>query len=1525
MGINIGEVEAVLAVRDNMSPALVAAAEKVKALRMELEALGPVTAENAKQINALQNQLGLSMNAFKLAGEAQERQAAIAAEVAARSAALAEAQDKQTVSAQGAAVASKEVSASLTEQVTATEAAIAAQSTLGVKMAAQQAAQLDVTTRLSKVYATLGEVGVQGPALAGGGFSQNTALQIKSFAELEGQMVQLESSLRAMTSAEYVAQVRATSLAQGQKQAAAALSSTKMAGTEAAEGIDATGAAAARGTASMAQMESMAIRLVERLLILYAIRATFTATKDMFVDAESLIKMNETSEVSIRMLQELRFGSEQLGIDFTKTGTAIDYFQKQIAGMTPQAARAIETLHLSFSQLFALNADQQLQAVFEAIDKLPPGLDRAEVSAKLFGQDGILPLITKFDSLKSAAHDANAVIIDENVRVMANTVTLYRQFLTDITPIASEIIATGQKAIAALFAPLFGGGAEFASMFPKGMLLGDRSEASKSTAGIREFLFNLITQGGVGATAELIESIMRGAPPPPIGDVGPSREEMGPRPGTPLMGQAYIDSLRTSAPPITVSQRQQLDELRELNQLTLEHALHVKDEVTQVSLTEGQFKAYERSIQNAKHALTEINRETKLYIEEQDRINTLWERYIALHNSIADDKATPIQRDEMGRARELSEAGGRFSEGKSDQWQLREEQDSVNRYWDEKEVEDQGKIDAKEVERKQKVADDIQRIRDQSFAAEAETNVRGLALQIALLDRQEQMEKDAWQKKLDDKTINGIELEEARTAISDKFNAERNRRSAKWEADKWEAIGQIEEQAFAVEASLMGNTMQAQLALNDRQLSSREASLAKQGKLDADYIQGLGRLHDDNARKIILSFDPLWKAWQDLNGDMRVEWAQTWDQAFEKGEGFVGAMVAPFTDLVKGFEKMLGGMMADWEYMLLAPMLSSFRNTIGGMFGMSNTGPGGGFGTTASKTGIGYTVGPGGSLIPVGASSGYEPSDAYGGASSQEGPYYKGYEPPPGFGAMAGAGLLTGVGAVLSGGSVGHQLVNEGMMAAGISTSVAMLTGSIASGIVAGAVTFGIGAAVIGGIVLIKHMMHTAADDVARDSGQEFGQAWSDGLQKEIVDRSKKLFKGDTVSAELFSLPDIMKENPVTFDNLDMYEGKVHDIFSMIQQGHFTVAQATQDLDATFPALAAVATDAYGRITEKLKEIVQLQGQMGTNSKAIADWVHQQVDTAGSSLPTIVTGVLTGSHSKEDVASLGQQVELTFAAMVAAGKDPLEVMKELGPTIEQVRRAYAAMGIAADDAALRQLFMMSKLNAAHPELLAGMEALIKSMVSFDNIGVETTALFASQEKSGLDMWDKIKRATIQAGGTETDALSLIQGFLHEAMIEAQRLGVPLDANIQKLIDLSKASGVWQDNLTVHPTTISALDALIARIDKLINALLGIPNKVNVSIGIGTGGGGGSTDPGGIDHPGLDTSGLSGISTTSRLAVFTPNTGTVANVYIDNRGALIDEYGTLELIRRLQTKFWERVSFNENSSRTNALGALGGKV
>lgn len=479
--------------------------------------------------------------------------------------------------------------------------------------------------------------------------------------------------------------------------------------------------------------------------------------------------------------------------------------------------------------------------------------------------------------------------------------------------------------------------------------------------------------------------------------------------------------------------------------------------------------------------------------------------------------------------------------------------------------------------------------------------------------------------------------------------------------------------------------------------------------------------------------------------------------------------------------------------------------------------------------------------------------------------------------ALAGqAGLTLDAGfKTLRKGGIANVIEGFAQMAAGAMTAAASLAQATdqagranrtMSGAAAGAAmgsAFGPWGTLIGAGVgaLVGALRNPAFEDVMNRVGHDWGVEISEGLARGIADEAKKTFGGNRDAAALFNLDKIIGEGGgLTAENLDRMTGKLRDVFVMFETGAFTSAQATQVLDRNWAAFVEAGTDGNGRLSAGLREIIQLQQQLGVESKAIADFLKQQTATAITGTNAIIaaaphaewqrvgdavrtaqqevdqltgsqdrlTRALTDQHraaegAKGELQDLGVIALSTYAAAVAAGQTHAEALRAAGPGLQQLSQAYTNLGLDVEDAGLKALLMQSNLQQRNPQLIAGVDGLSQSFVALSNIGALTGDTFKAMQRTGMQMYTRLQAETAALGGSTKDALVPMQGFLQEAQRQAELLGVPLDANTQMLIDQSRELGVWQDKgPTAMEQMTRATESLVRVMDDLVATLRGLP-------------------------------------------------------------------------------------------------------
>lgn len=1206
------------------------------------------------------------------------------------------------------------------------------------------------------------------------------------------------------------------------------------------------GEAAARANSqSLAQMSGMVLRLVENMAVFYVMYKGGEAIAEFFTYVQSIANLHEQTGMSISKLQEVGYAATQTGGTIEKLTTYVGHLNEALGKMTPQTGDVLREIGLNWEQVFNLQPDERFDAIAKAISGIEDPMRRAAIETQLFGSEAIDPLIMKLDELEKQAPKME----DATINATHNTIQLYKGLAAEIFPILAEWIEKGQKLVEIFASPLFGGGPQNINEYRQNQSTISSIDAMQYVPGAGFVpglmkLWSALTYKGQGL--DLTNGAL-GLVPYSGPDVGPNMPGETAPPPHPPIGQDYINYLKETQGalvPLTSAQRVFLDQLREMNLLDREHV-----EKGGLGITLSQFNAYKEGVQEATKWLNAFNREQEKYAEAFRNLNsggTDWRNTI-------NDIAGPVV--ELGKyyldAQGKSAMPDMIRVFGQDYGLTEAQVRAIGDAWDYDQKQQKAYVADTEKATQSLIRYQGDYNTYSTKATQDNYDARRAAADAWFNDELFKLGKLTIDEGTFYSTLAGLAL--AHSAKIAAINDDEMDHYAK-------SLGQLNvlwDQYYSAIEEDSGTAMTKKIADVEKWADAQRKAIAANDPLADDKLVAIQAVVDQRITNIQRSFDPLWQAWRTLNEDFRNEWAKTWDIGLQDAKKFSDALTAPFDTITDMFRKMIAGLLADWEQRLLAPMFNWTQQVLASIFGMPATSSGGMSGGTTAALGMGGylsgmdgagALGPGGEAVPGGfvgpmmdPSSGMSNSARYGGGAM-----------------LAGAGALT-----LFTAQNRSQATMGGLeMGAGIGT---MIMPGIGTAIGAGA------GALFG--YLYKVFGDRTLQDLARDAGEKFGQDWSESLQKKIKTYKEQF--NDEVAGELFGLGDILKEHPATTANVNMYLDRLHDVFSMVETGKFTIEDANKAISDTFEDLAAKSVDYYGFVSQKLKDIVDLNRQFGLQNDDIAAWQHNQALAAQSGFVQImgaeqmalegwdkikekvdeaqkaiddfvkdhpdekvpknlldalakakVPQASEAARNKDELGDLGIQAIGSYAAAVATGSTRLEALVAQSDALTDLEKAYKDLGIAVEDEGLKALFMMNDQYVASKTLITGINGLQTAMVSWQNLGIETADMFAAQERTGYSMYVRLQDQTARLGGTTRDALRPMQDFLHAAAEEAKRLNVPLDENIQRMIDQSKELGIWEDKAQ---DAKDATQDLADAIHELVNWLKGIPANVNTNI------------------------------------------------------------------------------------------------
>ena len=510
--------------------------------------------------------------------------------------------------------------------------------------------------------------------------------------------------------------------------------------------------------------------------------------------------------------------------------------------------------------------------------------------------------------------------------------------------------------------------------------------------------------------------------------------------------------------------------------------------------------------------------------------------------------------------------------------------------------------------------------------------------------------------------------------------------------------------------------------------------------------------------------------------------------------------------------------------------------------------------------------------------------------------------------------------------------------ATGTNNSTANVTGGAISGMTTGAmigsIIPGVGT-VIGGAVgfVIGGALGAIRNNaewrkVGRDIGRDWGVSISDELAKAIAKVSKQIGRQD---APLFFLKEIFEEaGGVAKVGLDTAIQKTRQLFSAIERGTMTSAQAGQELGDVFAELAAEATKGGGIASKQFLELIALQKQFGITTQATTDFLKAQTQAFAAGARLRVDAFAKSfnldkiAKLKEDIAGRrgepGERDPERERLEAELAKAQQAIFNKLGGTRVEVQQEFSRMGMYAGitffetlknegfskamEAAgpmFAQLKDLTKefgfelegvgkmfgrfydLATANPETMQALDGLSQMIVGAGNAMMLNQELMDAFSADAAAMFTRLT----EGGASGNEALVMMQPTL-QALWEAQdRFGLAVDATTQGLIDQAVQQGiVGEQGRSVQERMLNVLLAIAEALDADIpaafdtmrragedaangvrNALNDIPDTIDVDVNVNHPGGGDYTGGGSNDGTGGEYAATGGRAGYGRILRF----------------------------------------------------------
>lgn len=293
----------------------------------------------------------------------------------------------------------------------------------------------------------------------------------------------------------------------------------------------------------------------------------------------------------------------------------------------------------------------------------------------------------------------------------------------------------------------------------------------------------------------------------------------------------------------------------------------------------------------------------------------------------------------------------------------------------------------------------------------------------------------------------------------------------------------------------------------------------------------------------------------------------------------------------------------------------------------------------------------------------------------------------------------------------------------------------------------------------------------------------------------------------------------------------------MVRSGFISVKEARGWYDENFSLFAENLEKTGSIASNEMIRLIRLNGELGLQSKAVADYIEVQMTRANEAWATLVDTIMAGvpetglqgedlSNTLDQLNRMGVLILATFNAAVAAGTPWLTALAGIGGSLDKLIEGYQRLNGSIDDAALNQLIWYRNFMKANEALFSGIEALNAGSIALANMGGVTAEVFQALQDQGLSMYADLLAAAEAAGGGQVDALRPIIPWLQTLQQMAREYGFELDETTQALIDLAMEHGLLKDEpVTVLGVLRDGFDRLIERLDLLLTRVYGLGGAI----------------------------------------------------------------------------------------------------
>lgn len=450
-------------------------------------------------------------------------------------------------------------------------------------------------------------------------------------------------------------------------------------------------------------------------------------------------------------------------------------------------------------------------------------------------------------------------------------------------------------------------------------------------------------------------------------------------------------------------------------------------------------------------------------------------------------------------------------------------------------------------------------------------------------------------------------------------------------------------------------------------------------------------------------------------------------------------------------------------------------------------------------------------------------------------------------------GIVSGISGLMQatgGANLGKNMLGGAMSGAMLGGSVAM-GGAMALGMTKGMMVAGVWGAVAGAIIgiIVAVFRGRETRSIMKRVGNEWGVEISQGLADSIKSGMKD-GNLSRVASTLMNMDKIIEEaGGLNNLNFDKFIGKLHDVFSALEGGELSMAQATNILETNFSEFANIVVKSGKVASKEFLDILRLVRETGMEVAAVTEFIAQQTERFGGAMATIAqsagekyVGLAAGITEAKDALkeldkqrldAMGGKKEEDLGVedrekIADIDKKRAETEAKLAELMAKQKDGAAAMAgemerigmitLAGFNAAMNQgVGVVQALGSVSPAIQAlkqaykdlGLEvdnAALKQLFLIDQLATEQPALV-----NGVGALGEAMLALSNIGGlnAETFASMQVQGMaMYERLqAEAQKLGIDQSFAIQAMVPFLKGviSAAEEYGFTIDENTMKLIE------------------------------------------------------------------------------------------------------------------------